>query len=120
MELNIHDFQPRISGLDQSKEFVAKLIPALNNLQLEPQRVLEGMAPLQYVIAASRKSRSSLLVEGFSAVQPRSIAEVRLTQPLRAMASCPAVQCSVHLNEMRLGPAADHLQRILIRDRFFC
>ena len=117
LELNIHDFQPRIFGLDKSKEFVGKLIPALNNLQLEPQRVLEGMAPLQYVIAASRKSRSSLLVEGFSAVQPRSMAEVRLTQPLRAMASCPAVQCSVHLNEMRLGPAVDHLQRILIWQR---
>ena len=117
LELSIYDFQPRIFGLEQSKAFVGKLLPALGNLQLEPQKVLEGMAPLQFVIAAGRTPRQSLFVEGFSTLQPESMAEVRLAQPLRAMASCPAVQCKVHVNQMQLSPAVEHVQRILIWQR---
>ena len=115
--LSIHQFQSRIFGLEQSREFLEKLRPALSNLQLEPQKVLEGMAPLQYVIVAGRLPKRSLLVEGLSSLKPESMAEVRLLQPLRAMASRPAVQFKVHFNQMQLAPAMDHVQRLLIWQR---
>lgn len=117
LEFFIYDFQPRIFGLEQSKEFVGKLLPALENLQLEPQKVLEGMAPLQYVISAGRLPRQPLLVEGFSTIRPESMAEVRLAQPLRSLATCPALQCKVCLHQMELSVQADHVQRILIWQR---
>ena len=117
LNLSIYDFQPRIFGVEQSKEFVSKLLPALQNLDLDPQAVFQGMAPLQYVIAAGPLPQQSLLVEGFSSLQPEAMAEVRLVQPLRALSSCPGVQVQVHMNQMQLVPVADHVHRILIWQR---
>ena len=54
------------------------------------------------------------MVEGLSSLRPESMAEVRLVQPLRALASSPAVQCKVHSQQMQLAPASDHIQRLLI------
>ena len=119
LNLFVYDFQPRvpISGLEQSKDFVEKLLPAINYLQLEPRQVTSGMSALQYVIAAGRMQRQSLKIEGFSNLEPVSMAEVRLAQPLRAMSSCPSVQSKVHLNQMEISPSPKHVHRVLIWQR---
>ncbi|KZR84402.1 methyltransferase domain-containing protein [Synechococcus sp. MIT S9504] len=117
LNLFIYELYPRIFDLDQSKEFVSKLLPALNNLELDPQVVHAGMAPLQYVVTAGRLPKIPLFVEGFSTLQPTSMAEVRLAQPLRSLCSCPGVQATVHMNQMQLPSNARHVKRILIWQR---
>ena len=119
LNLLVYEFEPRvpISGLEQSKDLVEKLLPAINYLQLDPQRVTSGMSALQYVIAAGRVERESLKIEGFSNLEPVSMSEVRLAQPLRAIASCPSIHTKLHLNQMEISPSANHVNRILIWQR---
>lgn len=117
LELSIYDFHSRVFDIDQSKEFVSKLLPALSNLKLDPQSVFKGMAPLQYVVAAGRLPRTPLLVEGFSNLKFMSMPEVRLVQPLRSLGSTPGVQTKVHMNQMKLNPVKDDLEHVLIWQR---
>ena len=117
LELSIYDFHPRIFGLEQSKQFISKLTPALKNLELDPKHVLGGMAPLQYVISAGRLPKPSLVIDGFSTIQPEFISEVRLAHPLSALGSCPGIKTSIYRNQMQISPAVDHVQRILIWQR---
>ena len=96
-ELQIYSVQSRVFAPDQAKDFAIKMLPALQNLGLYPQKVFEGIAPLQYVITAGKASHQAILVEGFSAVSPGSMAEVRLAQPLRALASLPMVNVGLYV-----------------------
>ena len=115
--LKIYGIQPRIFAPEKAKDFALKILPALQNLGLDHQRVLEGMAPLQYVISAGKISRQSILVQGFSALSPDAMAEVRLTQPLRALKSRPMVNVSLHRHEMKLKKIPEIHQKILIWQR---
>ena len=87
--LFIHAIKPRVFKLDQTRAFLEKLEPALNNFGLDKQEVLNGIAPLQYVIVAGFKAIQRLHVDGFSQIKPASMGEVRLRQPLQALASLP-------------------------------
>ena len=116
-ELQIYGIQSRVFAPDQAKDFAIKMLPALQNLGLDPQKVFEGIAPLQYVITAGKVSRQLILVEGFSSLSPDSMAEVRLSQPLRALASRPMVNVGLYMHEMKLTHSHLMQQKILIWQR---
>ncbi len=52
--LTIQEIHPRIFDAGQAKAFVQALLPALPQLGVEPQALLAGTAPLQYVVVATR------------------------------------------------------------------
>jgi 2-polyprenyl-3-methyl-5-hydroxy-6-metoxy-1,4-benzoquinol methylase len=87
--LTIHELKPRIFKPDQTRAFLQQLAPALDNLGLDQQNVLNGIAPLQYVITAGFKPIQKLHLDGFSQINPPSMGEVRLRQPMQALASLP-------------------------------
>jgi 2-polyprenyl-3-methyl-5-hydroxy-6-metoxy-1,4-benzoquinol methylase len=87
--LTIHELKPRIFKPDQTRAFLQKLAPALDNLGLDQQNVLNGIAPLQYVITAGFNPIKKLHLDGFSQINPPSMGEVRLRQPMQALASLP-------------------------------
>jgi len=53
--LELHTIQPRIFELERAQALVAQLAPALPGLGVNPEHLLRGVAPLQYVVIA-RKS----------------------------------------------------------------
>ncbi|EDY37227.1 SAM-dependent O-methyltransferase [Cyanobium sp. PCC 7001] len=53
--LTLQEIHPRIFQPDQARAFVQALLPALPALAVDPQRLLEGVAPLQYVVVATRR-----------------------------------------------------------------
>ena len=115
--LHIYDMQPRIFAQEKAKDFVQKMLPGLQNLGLDPKKVFEGMAPLQYVITAGRVHREPLLLEGLSTIRPDSMAEIRLAQPLRVLASQPCIETKLNMHQIKLSaPSASH-QRVLIWQR---
>ena len=115
--LHIYDMQPRIFTPDKAKDFVQKMLPALQNLGLDPKKVLEGVAPLQYVVTAGRDHREPLLLEGLSTIRPDSMAEIRLAQPLRALASQPCIKTKLNMHQLKLSSASTSHQHVLIWQR---
>ena len=113
----IYNFKSRIFAPEKSQEFVSQLLPALHNLKLDPQKVLEGVSPLQYVVSAGRVLKPSLHVEGYSTMNFASMMEVRLDQPLRALARQPGIQTKVYRHELKLVPPKPDVQRVLIWQR---
>ena len=111
--LTIHEIKPRVFKLDQTRAFVEKLEPALNNFGLNPQSVLNGSAPLQYVVVAGLKPIQRLNVDGFSQINPASMGEVRLRQPMRALASLPATSMRYATDSFTLKSHSDQLKIFL-------
>lgn len=87
--LHVCELKPRVFKLDQTRAFLQKLAPALANFGLDQQKVLNGIAPLQYVISAGFKPIQKLHLDGYSQINPASMGEVRLRQPMQALASLP-------------------------------
>ena len=70
LDLSMHHIQPRVFGVEKSKAFVTQLAPGLQSLGLDPQTVLNGVAPLQYVLSAGRHSQPKLQLHGHSEINP--------------------------------------------------
>ena len=68
--LIVYEVKPRVFKLDQTRAFFQKLAPALAGLGLDQQAVLNGIAPLQYVISAGFKPIQRLHLDGFSQINP--------------------------------------------------
>ena len=49
------------------------------------------MAPLQYIVVAGQESVARLHLQGFSNINPMSMGEVRVRQPLQALLSRPGI-----------------------------
>ena len=111
--LFIHAIKPRVFKLDQTRAFLEKLEPALNNFGLDKQEVLNGIAPLQYVIVAGFKAIQRLHVDGFSQIKPASMGEVRLRQPLQALASLPGTSMRYAVDSVGLTRNPDWLKIFL-------
>ena len=94
--LQVHSIEPRIFNLNQAKAFVKALAPNLGALNLNPNELLKGCAPLKYIITASKKNRRPLLISGLMLKPQVGMNEVRMINPLRNVASQPGV----HLVEL--------------------
>jgi 2-polyprenyl-3-methyl-5-hydroxy-6-metoxy-1,4-benzoquinol methylase len=52
--LELQTIQPRIFELERAQALVAQLTPVLPSLGIDPERLLRGVAPLQYVVTARK------------------------------------------------------------------
>ena len=52
--LELQQIQPRIFQPEQAQALVAQLTPVLPGLGIDPERLLRGVAPLQYVVTARK------------------------------------------------------------------
>jgi glycosyltransferase involved in cell wall biosynthesis len=93
LDLSIHNIHPRVFAEEKCKSFVTQLLPGLQNLGLDAQAAFNGMAPLQYVVSAGQHNWPQLHLHGHSELNPQAMAEVRVLQPFRALATLPGVQC---------------------------
>lgn len=116
--LVVHDITPRIFQADQARAVLKQLEPALPGLGLQPQELLAGISPLQYVLRAGRRATSPLLISGLtlSPLQP-GMAEVRMQQPLASLASDPAIRVATSHESLRLLPADSSVPRLMIWQR---
>lgn len=115
--LHIYGIQPRIFAIDKAQDFTQKMIPALKNFDIDPHELFNNVAPLQYLVTAGPTYKRTLILEGFTSIQPDVMAEVRLTQPLRAVASQACVQSKMHFQKLQLSQYSTLCHRILIWQR---
>jgi len=115
--LHIQDITPRIFAPEKAKKFVSALTPALQALNLNAQKLLEGTAPLQYVIRASKIKTGPIHLAGLMLNPQAGMNEVRMIHPLRSVASLPGVQVSLSSNKVSLLPATSETPKIMIWQR---
>ena len=114
--LQVQDITPRIFRAEKAKEFISAIQPALTNLKLDPQTVLNGTAPLQYVVRAS-KTVNPIQISGIMMAPQAGMNEVRMIQPLRSVASLPGVTVQLSSNSIGLLPRNSMVPRIMIWQR---
>ena len=117
LDLHLSDLHPRICQGDQAREFVKALKPALINLGLEPEELLKGVAPLQYVVKATVRKHHPMIIKGLMLKPQAGLNDVRMIQPLRSVASTPAVRVSLSSDTIELDSANSDTPKIMIWQR---
>lgn len=115
--LSLEELKPRIFNYEKAQSFVKALEPGLVNLGLNEQRVLDGVAPLQYVLRATLKQHTPISINGLMLRPQAGLNDVRMIQPLRSIASIPAIQVSLSTDSIELVSADSQLPRIMIWQR---
>lgn len=115
--LLVHDITPRVFQPEQARAVVEALTPALPSLGVNPQELLAGISPLQYVLRAGRRAASPLLISGLTLTPQAGMQEVRMQQPLRSLASSPGVMVETSHQNLRLLPADSPVPRVMIWQR---
>jgi SAM-dependent methyltransferase len=115
--LQLQELTPRIFQRERAEAFVTQLEPALAGLGVDRQRLLEGMAPLQYVLRASRRPRPPLQLDCLTLRPQAGMVEMRILQPLRSLTSQPSITGRAAHGTLELLPASSQLPRLLIWQR---
>ncbi len=115
--LQLQELTPRIFQPEQAEAFVRLLEPSLAGLGVDRQQLLAGMAPLQYVLRASRRPRPSLHLDCITLRPQAGMVDVRILQPLRSLTSQPSITARAAHGSLELLPAELTLPRLLIWQR---
>lgn len=115
--LQLLDLQPRVFQPEQAEAFVQRLEPALSGLGLDRQALLAGVAPLQYVVTASRRRRPPLHLDALTLRPQVGMVEVRMAQPLMAVASLGGIGLRLRHGQLDLLRPDPSLPRLLIWQR---
>ena len=93
LELGLHlcDVKPRIFDIEQSRAFATAMTPALTALGIDPEAYARRAAPLQYVWRARKQPQQRIIVASSMMPPVGGVSDVRVTQPLAAMATDPTV-----------------------------
>lgn len=116
------EMAPRIFAPDQGEAFAGRLAPALERLGIDREAWLARAQPLQWVWRAVRQPPRPMLVAARTLQDPvAAMAEVRVLQPLRDLASLPgvSVQASPALEVPTPPPDQPDLPRIMVVQRLF-
>ena len=100
--LEIQDISPRIFRPDKAKAFVSALSPSLSSFKIDPQELLNGTAPLQYVVRASKNKVRPLQICGLMLTPQAGMNEVRMIQPLRSVGSLPGIRVNLQAEKITL------------------
>ena len=120
--LLVTDIQPRIFGADAFREHLGRIGPTLKALGVDEADYARRAAPLQFVYRATRAAPPRLHIVGRTLRPQAAMVEVRMLEPVAALASRPGVSMRLG-TEPRLDPAprgvpAIHiLQRIILGPR---
>jgi SAM-dependent methyltransferase len=115
--LQLQELAPRVFQPERAEAFVAQLEPALAALGVDRQRLLEGVAPLQYVLRASRCPRPSLHLDCLTLRPQAGMVDVRILQPLRSLTSQPSITARATAGSIELLRADSTMPRLLIWQR---
>jgi SAM-dependent methyltransferase len=81
------DVITRVFDSERAAGFVRAMQPALERLGIDPNAYMQRAAPLQYVWRAQRRARAPLSVISSKLNPVGGVSEVRVVQPMQALAS---------------------------------
>lgn len=92
------DVVARVFDGAEAERFTNAMVPALKALGIDPQAYLTRAAPLQHVWRARRTVPERLQVVSTMLPPVGGVSEVRVTEPMRALATEPSIVTSVVKN----------------------
>lgn len=114
--LSLCDVQPRVFDLEQAQNFATTITPALQALGIDPEAYARRAAPLQYVWRARKQPQRRMIVASSMMPPVGGVSDVRVVQPMRAIATDPAVTTMITGN-MAVPQVSDETPRIFILHR---
>lgn len=115
--LHVAQIHPRIFKPEQAQQFATALAPSLKTLGIKPDQLLQGCSPLQYVVTATKKTVKPLIIKGLMSTPQAGMNDVRMIQPLRAVASTPGVHLELRQKTVTLQYSNTEIPRIMIWQR---
>ena len=93
--LQPHDSSPRIFDFPAAEAFTRAIEPALRRLEISPAAYLGRAAPLQFLWRAGHQLPERISILSTRLAPVGGVSEVRVTEPLRALASDSAVLTAI-------------------------
>lgn len=115
--LIVHDVTPRVFKEEKAIAFTAKLLPALKEMNIDPNELFKGISPLQYIIRAGKGQSNPILISGLLMRPQAGMNEVRMINPLRSIVGHPGVIVETSHEGIKLLPADSEIPRVLIWQR---
>jgi SAM-dependent methyltransferase/glycosyltransferase involved in cell wall biosynthesis len=110
------DVAARVFDRAMAERFANAMAPALKALGIDPQGYLTRSAPLQHVWRARRRAPERLQVVSTILPPVGGVSEVRVTEPMRALATDPAIATSV-IESFEPGPRPEDMPGIFVLHR---
>ncbi len=108
---------PRIFDAEAAENFARAMAPGLASLGIDAAGWLDRSRPLQYVWRAARTPPAPLLIAARTLADPvAAMAEVRVLQPLREMATAPGI-ATIAAPDLLLPPGDAGTPRIMLMQR---
>jgi len=107
---------PRIFGRDKAEAFARQMAPALQAMGVAPADWLRRSAPLQYVWRATRRPPKPLVIVARILKPVGGVNDVRILEPLAALATRPGVMTLAGQNA-ELPPLDAEVPRIILLHR---
>ncbi|KZR61792.1 hypothetical protein PMIT1303_01992 [Prochlorococcus sp. MIT 1303] len=115
--LHLAEIHPRIFKPEKAQQFAMAMAPSLKAMNINPDQLLQGCAPLQYVITATKIPVKPLILQGLMLKPQAGMNEVRMIQPLRSVASTPGIHLELNQQSLKLQYANTDIPRIMIWQR---
>ena len=110
---------PRIFQPEQAEHFATAMAPALEALGIDPAGWLDRSRPLQYVWRATRTPPRTMIVGARTLRDPvAAMAEVRILQPLREIATAPGIG-TIASADLTMPPGGPDTPRVMLLQRLF-
>lgn len=116
--LIVHDIRPRVFNPDAAKRFVEAVAPVLKSLGVSNvQRFAGEVSAFQYVVRAGKMPARPLLLQSMTLKPVGACNDVRVHEPLAAVATRPGVKVVSRDCTAELGIEPDIRDRIFIWQR---
>ena len=101
------DVTPRIFDMAQAQDFIRHIRPALEALGVDPDNYLTRAAPIQHIWRARRTPKQRLHVVSTMLEPVGGVSDIRVIEPLRAIATDPSVVTRIVSNRRALELPGD-------------
>ena len=114
--LSLCDVQPRVFDPERARAFATAMQPALAALGIDAESYAQRAAPLQYVWRVRKRPQQRLAIASNMLPPVGGVSDVRVVQPLAAMATDPVVTTMI-TNTISAPQPGDDVPRIYILHR---
>lgn len=115
--LQLGDLSPRPARLEQAEQFTNAIAPALQALGVQPGEYLNRAGPIQFIWRATKTAPDRLEVNATMLTPQGGVSDVRVIEPMKAMATYGAAMCKVGLEGALEPNLSPDLPRIAVLHR---
>lgn len=116
--LVLNDLSPRpFANMEQAEQFISAMAPALQAIGVQPGEYRIRAAPIQFIWRANKTAPERLEVNATMLSPQGGVSDVRVIEPIKALATDSAVMCKVGLEDALQPTLTPDMPRIAVLHR---